>query len=684
MPTARGPDPAVEEHFLGALYRGGELLASGKIIEAREHLEKAHQMEPRNEKAQNLLGLTYFKLGLFDLAAQVYEQLVRDNASDPTLRVNLGLVYLKTGDVDRAVHEFESAAELDAGHKKAHNYLGLALAQRGDYERAREHFLLAGSDQMAEKMGRAIENQSSLSVTTRISLSQVPAPEPVEKTASPELSPTPTNGSSSSFHPEPSEADAERTDPAAPQGAPSDLEDLPRPHHDEASAAQAPLQTSWAEHVEERSEVPEFVIEERTSGQPPSELGFNDEDRPLLAMDDAPLVPIVAPLEPMPSELPSDGGEYVSMAEAPTSPVVLTPVPSEGAMWLTEHVAGVPLASEPSPAPPMWESPVWVAPNEASQSGSTWAPTGGSSRWEGEAPENGEALQWPTPTEVREPPQQQWDEPVGEAAEAEDGQVDPAPPLDESHWIMQPVSRTFSSSRLSPLESTPSASWAATPSPLPSTGFVPLSARRLTDLGQGAEWQHQPSTDPFQLGPAGIAVTVSGEMLLRLEGLVAMAGNVSVVPEAKRRRGRPTPEPFGEGPAQLHRARGYGVVYLEAPSGFHSLDLSDQAQAGVDDDGAYLREELVFAFEESVAFENGRLTDELGQWIDLVHLQGPGRVLLRLDGALKAMPVPAGTPMVLPLARLVGWFGRVTPRLAELGGQGAVELTGDGFALLIT
>ncbi len=89
---------------------------------------------------------------MFDRAAELYEMLVRDNPVDPTLRVNLGLVYLKTNALQRAVREFEVAVDLAPDHQKAHNYLGLALAQQSEYGRAREHFLLAGSDAMAEKM----------------------------------------------------------------------------------------------------------------------------------------------------------------------------------------------------------------------------------------------------------------------------------------------------------------------------------------------------------------------------------------------------------------------------------------------------------------------------------------------------------------------------------------------------
>jgi uncharacterized protein (AIM24 family) len=150
------PGTGGDDAFLTLLYRGGELLQAGQLEDARAQLEAAYQLQPDNEKGQNLLGLAYFKLGHFDRAAEIYEGLVRENASDPTLRVNLGLVYLKSGQLPRAIREFERAVELAPEHAKAHNYLGLALAQAGEYGRAREAFLRAGSDVMAEKMARAL------------------------------------------------------------------------------------------------------------------------------------------------------------------------------------------------------------------------------------------------------------------------------------------------------------------------------------------------------------------------------------------------------------------------------------------------------------------------------------------------------------------------------------------------
>src|SRR3954467_8632546 len=113
METTRGiaREAPVDEEFLHQLYRGGELLAAGKVIEAKDHLEEAYKLQPKNEKGQNLLGLTYFKLGLLDRAAEIYEALIKDNPADPTLRVNLGLVYLKTNTLPRAIREFEVATD---------------------------------------------------------------------------------------------------------------------------------------------------------------------------------------------------------------------------------------------------------------------------------------------------------------------------------------------------------------------------------------------------------------------------------------------------------------------------------------------------------------------------------------------------------------------------------------------
>jgi uncharacterized protein (AIM24 family) len=188
-------------------------------------------------------------------------------------------------------------------------------------------------------------------------------------------------------------------------------------------------------------------------------------------------------------------------------------------------------------------------------------------------------------------------------------------------------------------------------------------------------------TVPFEVRDEGAAITVVGELLTRVEGLLLVTGSVKLEPESKRFRGRMTDQPFGIGAARVMRATGNGVLVVSAPAGrqFAAVELTEE--------GAYFREEVVYAFEESVMFENWRVPSDLGE-LDLVHLGGKGKVLLRLDGALRSHQVGANLPATVPLERLVGWFGNVMPRVMALavdeGGKvvkGGAELSGEGFVL---
>jgi uncharacterized protein (AIM24 family) len=189
--------------------------------------------------------------------------------------------------------------------------------------------------------------------------------------------------------------------------------------------------------------------------------------------------------------------------------------------------------------------------------------------------------------------------------------------------------------------------------------------------------------NPFVVGAGSFSVRVDGELLTRLEGLVAFSGKLTFQPELKRFRGRATDKPFGEGARRLVRASGKGVLYLEPPERrtFVAVDLGEET--------AYVRDECVFAFEEPVMFENGRVPSEGAADLDLVHLRGQGRVLLSLSGALRSVPVGPEETVSVPLTHLVGWQGslsaRVVPLLKGPGGdvlQTAVELSGEGFALI--
>lgn len=859
--TALSRDQATEEEFVASLYKGGELLAANKVVEAREHLEKANRINPKNEKAQNLLGLAYFKLGLFDQASAVYEALVRENPADPTLRVNLGLVYLKTNNLTRSVHEFETATDLEPTHKKAHNYLGLALAQAGDYQRARDHFVAAGSDAMAEKMAKALEvrvenTPASVepSVPSVIVSPDASAPE-TEEDVIEVMSDEQESPSGEMTAVEEVAVDVAPESHTELTQLPDDaIEVLGRPSRPNLSA------TDWGEQLQSAAQAPSVVRDEEVVDDSEDEIRVDadfDARAPLSARDSTwaarpeerelvsvetmtplPAAEVAAPSTSSKSGLrqrieatwhephasndsPASVGQssksglrqrieasWESHELHSEAPATTPQPPTHSKSGLRERIEAAwgsaeqrELVSVESMTPLPEVTPIdpsWASAGTARASDENdWSQSGGESAWsrpetltepiaeqaqdlsrhaavdtQSERPQWSEAIDPNTPyheavdeqavdTQTERAPwatahavssadevdpnapyqtavDSQWAKnapdhdatPQAPLVEATLSTADEAPdwvaapdPLAaietspaEPDWVSQPLSQVnFTAAGLDSIiaqpgppsvarETVPTYEPAAVEqaphvdlhippksgsdteprdvraiaSPPISTpsGYSPMGSQRLLDLGASTQWVPEGERGPFHLGHDGMAVTVNGEMLVRLSNLVAVVGSVQVTPEMRRIRGRATDQPFGAGVQQLQRARGSGVLYLEpGRSLFHAIDL--------DDEGAYLREERVFAFEEPVSFENGRLTDA-DKAVDLVNLKGQGRVLLQLDGPLKAMPIPVGSPMAVPLTRLIGWFGRVTPRLVGLVGQGAIELTGEGFALLGT
>jgi len=597
--TGNKPD----EEFLQQLYRGGELLAQGKVIEARDYLERAHKLQPRNEKGQNLLGLAYFKLGLFDRAADIYEALVRENPADPTLRVNLGLVYLKTNALQRAIREFETATDLSPDHKKAQNYLGLALAQASEYGRAREHFLLAGSEAMAEKMSRAIAGESF----------ERPPQKPLAKQAG--------------F------AEVDGHDVVAERGGEQVGETSALPQGEEADIPVeveegAPASTSALAH------------QDWAAG-----LGGEEASATALAPVPEPATAVAASAKAslaLEAKVAQVAAQLKAVAQQDPAPAL----PSE-----QDATAGLRNAAQASPAQASMDAlPSYeLTPGELQSESATAL----------------EAFQAPAPE-------------LTQAASARKSEAEASAP-GEAPAAPAPTAAAPAGLRATRRPTSEGDEDLALPI---SSSRSEVNAPLFAELVPAVQLYTHPLAGPFQALPEVAAVVVRDELLTRLTALVTLSGSLSLTPEHKRSRGRATEKPFGEGDRQLFRARGQGVITVDARGHtFLPVDLADEP--------AYFREEVVFAFEEPVMFENGRLNAQAMPDLDLVHLRGKGQVLLQLQGPLRSIQVAADRPVTLPLNYLVGWYGNLAPRLVPLGiespgkapSRAGVELSGEGFAL---
>lgn len=151
-PDSDGPPDASNEDFLFHLYRGSELLQDNRVHEAKEELERALHLQPRDAKGQDLLAVVYFRLGLYPRAIQVFEQLRRRNADDPALLLNLALCYLKTNQPELARRELEQLLGTHPTHARAWGYLGIACERMGDLAQAERAFERGGHSQMARRI----------------------------------------------------------------------------------------------------------------------------------------------------------------------------------------------------------------------------------------------------------------------------------------------------------------------------------------------------------------------------------------------------------------------------------------------------------------------------------------------------------------------------------------------------
>ncbi len=156
------------EDFLFHLYRGGELLQDNCVAEAREELERAFKLKPQDLEGQGLLGIVYFRLGMYPRAIEIYRDMVRLCPKEPTPGINLALCFLKTGQPHQARESLERVIATSRNHKRAWGYLGLAFQQLGDLAKAQAAFERAEQPHMARRMQSLLEGPSSIRSKTPV------------------------------------------------------------------------------------------------------------------------------------------------------------------------------------------------------------------------------------------------------------------------------------------------------------------------------------------------------------------------------------------------------------------------------------------------------------------------------------------------------------------------------------
>jgi hypothetical protein len=200
------------------------------------------------------------------------------------------------------------------------------------------------------------------------------------------------------------------------------------------------------------------------------------------------------------------------------------------------------------------------------------------------------------------------------------------------------------------------------------------AAETLTQYLRRCQIRAATGTRTFEVSGQALIVRVRGRVYTRTDGLLVSAGALEHRPALKRVRGRITDDPFGAQGRALSVVSGVGhLVALPRGGAFAAVELVD--------DVLYLREQLVYGFEERLSWENGHVPGSNAA-LPVVQLRGDGVVAIRSSRPLLTVEVTADRPLRVDADVLAGWAGAVMPRARGPEAGALVECAGEGTVLV--
>lgn len=136
----------VDEAVQNRIAAGMEYLQMGKPNEARQHISRALELEPRSAAAHNAMALLYRYEGDSEREEFHYRRALRADRSFSVARNNYGILLHQRGDYRQAVQQFEQAA-----NDSSYNSRGLAFENL-----ARSYMALGQRDEAVAAYNRAL------------------------------------------------------------------------------------------------------------------------------------------------------------------------------------------------------------------------------------------------------------------------------------------------------------------------------------------------------------------------------------------------------------------------------------------------------------------------------------------------------------------------------------------------
>ncbi len=201
----------------------------------------------------------------------------------------------------------------------------------------------------------------------------------------------------------------------------------------------------------------------------------------------------------------------------------------------------------------------------------------------------------------------------------------------------------------------------------------PVPVHELADQTKLGE----PLEGRFLIAKSGYLLTnVADRVNARLSGLHFCSSEGLAYSEIKKRcRNSREQEPFDGDDGALYEIKGGGRLGFHPGNGvFSAVSLENEI--------AHIREDMLFAFDPELSYENGKMPEET---VSLVHLKGVGALVIKSPVVPHSLEVTPERGVIIPVGGLVGWFGRLLPRNAAGGPFSpdleTVEFVGEGVLL---
>ena len=161
----------------------------------------------------------------------------------------------------------------------------------------------------------------------------------------------------------------------------------------------------------------------------------------------------------------------------------------------------------------------------------------------------------------------------------------------------------------------------------------------------------------------------------------AAKGTMTTAVMQRKTRDKETDEVLGGLTSPLARIDGDAELVLGPRPAHHLVPLQ------LEDDLAFVREDLLLGFELTLAYESGRLSLDEADPMPILQLRGTGTIVLELLAGFTTIDATAGSQVLVRRDWIVGWIGRLIPRVvpageAPAGQRGLVGFRGEGTVML--